>query len=138
MSFTIDGIDELLHDIQAMAAAVGEDGRVQTNTLKSAAEPIHRQMKANASSDPNIITGALHGSIRIGKVKKHGTGKRITIGVHHSEMSAYYSNPVEFGHAGPAPAPAHPFVRPAFDTTKDEAYEIIKEELRAALRRKGG
>ena len=30
---------------------------------------------------------------------------------------------------GPAPAPAHPFVRPAFDTRCEDAYEEIKRVL---------
>ena len=78
---------------------------------------------------------ALHSSIHTGKVKqKRGGGKQITIGVHHSENGAYYANPVEFGHGGPAPAPAHPFVRPAFDTRADEAFSEIKRVLRDELK----
>ena len=86
-------------------------------------------MLSNASTDPKIITGDLHGSIRTGNVRKNrGGGKRITIGVHHSDRGAYYANPVEFGHGGPAPA--HPFVRPAFDVKADAAFEEIKRVLR--------
>ena len=59
---------------------------------------------------------------------------REPIGVHHSENGAYYANPVEFGHGGPAPAPAHPFVRPAFDTRADEAFSEIKRVLRDELK----
>ena len=60
-------------------------------------------------------------------------GQTITIGVHHSEADAFYANPVEYGHGGPAPAPAHPFVRPAFDVRQDEAYSIIRDGLRDAI-----
>ena len=92
------------------------------------------QMLHNASTDPKQITGDLHDSIRTGNVrKKAGGGKKITIGVHYKDKGAYYANPVEFGHGGPAPAPAHPFVRPAFDTRSDEAYEEIKRVLRDEL-----
>ena len=41
-----------------------------------------------------------------------------------------------YGHGGPAPAPAHPFVRPAFDTRADEAYEEMKRVLRDELKNK--
>ena len=34
---------------------------------------------------------------------------------------------------GPAPAPAHPFVRPAFDTRVEESYSIMKTILRDEL-----
>ncbi len=30
-------------------------------------------------------------------------------------------------------APAHPYIRPAYDVRQDEAYEIIREGLRNAL-----
>ena len=54
-------------------------------------------MLHNASTDPKIITGALHDSIHTGKVKRRRAGgKAITIGVHHAEKGAYYANPVEF------------------------------------------
>ena len=104
--------------------------------LEAAAQPIHRQMKANASKDPKIITGVLNRSIRIGPVKKRRkSGKSITIGVHRKEEGAYYATPVEYGHGGPAPAPAHPFIRPAYDTRADEAYGIIRDGLRDAIDR---
>ncbi|MEG0936294.1 MAG: hypothetical protein RSJ41_12060, partial [Clostridia bacterium] len=65
--------------------------------------------------------------------KRSSGGKAITIGVHHSEKGAFYANQVEYGHGGPAPAPAHPFVRPAFDTMVDEAYGVMKAILRDEL-----
>ena len=34
-----------------------------------------------------------------------------------------------------APAPAHPFIRPAYDTRADEAYGIIRDGLRDAIDR---
>ena len=46
---------------------------------------------------------------------------------------SYYPSFVEFGHAGPAPAPAHPYIRPAYDARADESYEIIREGLRDAI-----
>lgn len=71
------------------------------------------------------------GSTTRPKQKREG-GKQITIGIHHSENGAYYANPVEFGHGGPAPA--HPFVRPAFDARADEAFSEIKRVLRDELK----
>ena len=77
-------------------------------------------MLHNASTDPKIITGALHDSIHTGKVKRRPCrwGKAITIGVHHAEKGAYSTQtPVEFGHGGlpraraslRAPRLRHPF-----------------------------
>ena len=136
MPLTINGLDELYNDMTAMAGAVGNESRVIDKALKAGAVPIEEQMKANASSDPKIISGDLYSSIRTHGVrqKRGGSGKQITIGVKHSEKGAYYSNPVEYGHGGPAPAPMHPFVRPAFDVRYPDACEEIKRVLRDALK----
>ena len=138
MSMEVSGGVELREDIARMAdllRASGENGsRACSWILQNAAQPVLEQMLHNASSDPKIITGALHGSIRTHSVRKSRSGgKYITIGVKHSEKGAYYANPVEKGHGGPAPAPAHPFVRPAFDVRKDEAYQIMKKILKDEL-----
>lgn len=137
MPLNVDGLDGLLTDIAGMAARLDADGAgapTARSILEAAAQPIHQQMKANASSNPKIITGVLHDSIAIGSVKKRRRGgKHITIGVHRKEHGAYYATPVEYGHGGPAPAPAHPFIRPAYDTREDEAYEIIRQGLRDAI-----
>lgn len=139
MPLDTQGFDGLASDIAGMASRMDADGAgapVARRILEAAAQPIHQQMKANASKDPQIITGVLNRSIRIGPVKKRRkSGKSITIGVHRKEEGAYYATPVEYGHGGPAPAPAHPFIRPAYDTRADEAYEIIRDGLRDAIDR---
>ena len=122
MPMELQGFDNLKDDLTNMASNL-EFGAGVNRALQEGAKPIEEQMLHNASSDPQIITGALHDSIRTHSVRKSRSGgKYITIGVKHSQKGAYYANPVEKGHGGPAPAPAHPFVRPAFDVRKDEAY----------------
>ena len=139
MPLETQGFDGLASDIAGMAGRMDADGAgapAARRILEAAARPIHQQMKANASRDPKIITGVLSRSIRIGPVKKRRqSGKSITIGVHRKEEGAYYATPLEYGHGGPAPAPAHPFIRPAYDTRADEAYEIIRDGLRDAIDR---
>ena len=136
MAIELRGFDDLKDDLINMAAAL-DQGQGVNRALQAGAAPIEEQMLHNASIDPKIITSDLHDSIRTGNVKKNREGgKRITIGVHHSERGAFYSNPVEFGHGGPAPAPAHPFVRPAFDVKAPEAFEEIKRVLRGEISNK--
>ena len=98
MPMSISGLDDLSNDLSKMAAALGDEGHVIDKALKAGAVPIEEQMKANASSDPKIITGDLYSSIHTHGVrqKRGGSGKQITIGVKHSEKGAFYSNPVEF------------------------------------------
>ena len=133
VAIELRGLDDLKDDLINMAAAL-EQGPGVNRALQAGAAPIEEQMLHNASSDPKIISGDLHDSIRTGAVKKRRDGgKRITIGVHHKERGAYYANPVEFGHGGPAPAPAHPFVRPAFDVKASDAFEEMKRVLREEI-----
>ncbi len=135
------GFDDLIGDINKMARALNtadEGAPAARRILQAAAVPVEAQMKANASSNPQIQSGALHGAIHTGKVKKHKqTGMHITIGVHRKDWSEedYYPAYVEYGHGGPHPAPAHPYVRPAFDARQDEAYGIIRSGLLDELRK---
>ncbi len=134
MSLEISGITDLLNDINAMAARLDENSQAAKTILANAAVPIHEQMQRNASTNPKKRSGKIYRSIKIGSIKKRrGGGNRITVGVHRKAEGAYYVVPVEYGHGGPAPAPPHPFVRPAFDTRADEAYGIIKEGLIKAI-----
>ena len=136
-----EGLSELRIQIAEMASALDTEGAGAAVTriiLERAAVPVHDQMKQNASKDPRIITGALHEAINIGSVRKRAQGgKYITIGVHRKDWSEedYYPAYVEYGHGGPGPAPSHPYIRPAYDVTEDEAYELIRDGLRDALDR---
>ena len=141
MSMNIEGLDELRTQIAEMASALDTEGAGAAVTriiLESAAVPVHEQMRQNASKDPKIITGALHDAISIGGVRRRARGgKYITIGVHRKDWGEedYYPAYVEYGHGGPGPAPSHPYIRPAYDVTEDEAYELIRDGLRDALDR---
>ena len=93
MPLETQGFGDLENDLTNMAAAL-EFGSGVDRALLAGAKPIEEQMLHNASTDPKIITGALHDSIHTGKVKKRRLGgKAVTIGVHHAEKGAYYANP---------------------------------------------
>ncbi len=85
MLMELQGFDNLKDDLTNMASNL-EFGAGVNRALQEGAKPIEEQMLHNASSDPQIITGALHDSIRTHSVRKsHSGGKYITIGVKHSE-----------------------------------------------------
>ncbi len=102
MPMNVDGLDHLMTDIAGMASAMDADGAgapTAKRILEEAAVPIHQQMKANASKNPKIISGKLHGALNIGKVKKRRNGgKHITIGVHRKDWDGdtYYPAYVEY------------------------------------------
>ena len=123
----------LQQDFERMAQ-VAEPAQIQ-NTLEEAAQPILDQMRQNASSNPSPRSGKLRGALNTGNAGKGGSAS-ITIGVHRKDWSGdeYYPAYVEFGHGGPRPAPAHPFVRPAIDARADEALNLLCEKVAQALK----
>ena len=126
MGLSISGMDALVQDLSVMLTKVESKA-----ILEEGAQPLLEQMKQNASSNPKIISGKLHGTLGI-----KATEKGVTVGVHRSAWSGddfYYPAAVEYGHGGPHPAPPHPFVRPAVDAKGEEALEHIKEQIRQAL-----
>ena len=130
MGFKMNNLNELRNDLQRM-------NNIQTDgILENAAKPILSQMKQNASSDPKRQSGDLYNALSA-NIKKRKSGSKVTIGVHRKDWKneEYYPAYVEYGHAGPQPAPAHPFVRPAFDTKKDEAYQMIRNGLNSEIRK---
>jgi hypothetical protein len=71
---------------------------------------------------------------RLGFKRPMGIRKR---GKHKGE--AFYQDPaniahlVEYGHGGPAPAPAYPHLRPAVDCNKEAVMEDIAEAVREEI-----
>lgn len=142
MSMELHGNMELREDVTQMADMLrtsgGNGSRACNWILQNAAQPVLTQMLHNASTDPKRRTGKLLRSIKIGRVvRKRKGGYRVTVGIHRKDGGAEYGNPVEFGHGGPHPAPPHPFVRPSFEASVDEAYAKMKEQLKQALDARG-
>lgn len=126
------GFVELTDDLMKMAANIS--GAVIDDVLRAAAEPVLDQAKANIKTR----SGDLARSLTIGSVKTwRSGGKYITIGAHKGSPAQVYAGPVEFGHGGPHPAGAHPYMRPAYDAKKDEAYIKIREALQQAIEKIG-
>jgi len=135
---TVRGFSDLTKDIRDIGMALDNDSAAIKRALEAGIEPIYEQMKQNTLTDPKKISGVLHDSIKVGRVvTRRKGGKQIDAGVHRNQMDgdkkAYYANPVEFGHGGPAPAPPHPFVQPAFDLRAEEAYMEIRRVLQNEL-----
>lgn len=122
------GFIELADDLMKMAENMS--GASVDAALKSAAEPVLRQAKANVQTK----SGKLADSLTIGGVKTRRGGKYITIGAHKGSPAQEYAGPVEFGHGGPHPAGAHPYLRPAYDAEQDNAYNILKSALSDGLK----
>ena len=86
MPLDTQGFDGLASDIAGMASRMDADGSgapVAKRILEAAAQPIHQQMKANATKDPRRRSVDLHDALKVGSVRRSKKrGRHITIGVH--------------------------------------------------------
>lgn len=135
-----EGFEELVSDLTKMASVLADDQgdgfkKTAKNVLNDAAAPMLADMIQRAPKR----SGTLKSALKIGKVlrRKKGGGYTIKVGS-QKDNDAYYASWVEFGHGGPKPAPEHPFIRPAYEATKDESYGIIRERLQDELKKIGG
>lgn len=113
-------------------AGNAESRAIVDRALKAAAVPVRDKIIENIDKGGHIWTGRLHNAVSIGRtIGVRKSGYRIKIGVIGN--GAPHAHLVEFGHGGPKPAPEHPFMAPAYEATKEEAYGILREQLKAAL-----
>ena len=139
MAVTIDGLDSLQKDMQKLQDQLGSGaGPVVSEALNAGADIMLAEIQSNARSELNLGSkrNALYPSLQKGRVKSRASGgSTIEIGSFMSALRAeiFYAGFVEFGHGGPAPAPPHPFVRPAFDTKVEEAYRAMKQVLETGI-----
>lgn len=127
MPIDIQGTDILLSELERMMPTdMDADG-----ALEGGAQVVEEEMIRLA---PVGESGNLKDAIKAGKpkgsVKK---GRTIDVGIRRKDIKLkdgeYYPAFVEYGHGGPRPAPPHPFIRPAWDAKKDEAYNKMKQAV---------
>ena len=123
MAITLSGTEVLLSDLEKM---IPSDTNVDA-ALAEGAEVIAREMRQLAP----VKSGKLKSAIKVGKARNGRNGRQVTVGIHRRDFSGddYYPAYVEYGHGGPRPAPPHPYIRPAFDLKKDEAWSIVKQAV---------
>ena len=131
MAITLSGTEVFLSDLERMIPA---DTDVDA-ALAEGAEVIAREMRQLAP----VKSGKLKNAIKVGKARNGRNGRQVTVGIHRRDFSGdeYYPAYVEYGHGGPRPAPPHPFIRPAFDLKKDEAWNTVKQAVIDQMNAKG-
>lgn len=131
MAITLSGTEVFLSDLEKM---IPSDTNVDA-ALAEGAEVIAREMRRLAP----VKSGKLKSAIKVGKARNGRNGRQVTVGIHRRDFSGddYYPAYVEYGHGGPRPAPPHPFIRPAFDLKKDEAWSIVKQAVIDQMNAKG-
>jgi HK97 gp10 family phage protein len=124
VDINLSGMDDLIDQLDLM---VSNSKQVIDDALKSAAEPI----LADAQQTTAFVdrSGRLRKSLAISKTQIKKGQTYVLAG--SLKKGIYYARLVEYGHST---ARAHPFMAPAFERHKEEAYQIIKEKLTEALK----
>lgn len=135
--FELEGWDEMLREVERLPDRMKRNELLKI--MRRVAKPTVRAAKANVSS----ISGRLERSIGsiTGRSKKY---PNVQVGPRaKGKNEGFHGHLVEFGHGGPNPAPAHPFMRPAYDQTKgmvtqDAARQVAKYLQKRANQLKNG
>lgn len=118
----LSGISDLKDVLERMVDNVTA---VENDALQAAAEPILSEAKQTTAFHDR--SGKLRKSLSISNFKIKG--KYVLVGA--LGKNVFYSRMVEFGTSKAMP---HPFLMPAFEHHREEAYEIIKQKLTEALK----
>lgn len=118
------GYDDLIKRLTEM----DKKGNAIANTaLRTAAGPVMNDMVERAPKR----RGRGKEAIKVGRISTLKGGKVISIGIHKAErddgLHMYYQE------YGTSRHPAHPFIRPAFESKKKEAFDLIKAEAKKGL-----
>jgi HK97 gp10 family phage protein len=130
MGVETSGFLELTAELQDLAYQLGEGGADTElhDLMRAAGQPVLEQAKANCK----VISGTLQKSLTVVTKKSKDGRYKARIGAQKGSQG-YYATFVEYGHGGPHPALPHPFLDPAYDVQKENAYGIIKTLLGAMV-----
>lgn len=121
----IDGIQDFVDDLTRMYGSIEN---IADEALQAGGKVIlDEASRTNAFNDR---TGTLRKAIKLGKTKGSKGQKYVLIGVFKKD--AYYGRFIEYGTKKKS---ARPFLRPAFETKKDEALKEIGRVLKEAIDR---
>ncbi|HDK7182949.1 TPA: HK97 gp10 family phage protein [Clostridium botulinum] len=123
-SMELGGMDELIRKIED----IGKAGtRIENAALKKAGELIVEEAKNNVP----VKTEKLKKGLKVSGVHKKNGNKFVLAGIQKGDNSRiFYGKFLEFG---TSKMKAQPFMGQAYESKKEEAKEIIKQELKNAL-----
>lgn len=122
----LEGMESILSKIEEM----GEKGsRIQNKALKKAGGIILKEAKQTSAFKDK--SGELRKGLNLSGIRNKGNRKYILVGIQKGDNSRiFYGKFLEFG---TSKMPAKPFMAPAYESKKEEAKEIIKQEIKNAL-----
>jgi HK97 gp10 family phage protein len=117
-----------LEGLKAMRAAFKALPEVTRDRLNEATEKTAFSLLQRALALVPVLTGALKSKLNWTISRTTGIAKvGIEKGLVGDENPALYGHLVEFGHAGPHPAPAHPFMIPAAEAEREPYLDRCRD-----------
>lgn len=128
-AFKIQGIEELQGELDNLlrdvtSQSVGKD--MKDVFVKAALE-----VRDDARQRVAVKTG----NLKKGIFAARGDNNKPSAIVGVNYKIAPHAHLVEFGHAGPHPAPPHPYMRPAVENKRDRVRQILSDGLREIVDR---
>jgi len=125
-SIYLKGLDQLERQANKLIKEVNSE---KTKLLLAQARIVRDRIKARA---PRGATGNLKKAAYAKGIPASMGGPAVAFaGIR--PRKAPHAHLVEYGHGGPHPAPAHPFVRPAWDGCKEEVKRNIELGLKKTV-----
>lgn len=127
----LDKINAEALDLSSLAAPALQSGaKLILDKAKQNLQTPTLHHKGDAYFDKNSIESkTLYNSLKLSRPSVKAKIKYINVLT--KDPAAHL---VEFGHGGKAPAPAHPFLMPAFQSKRNECEEIMAQVLSEAIR----
>ncbi len=127
---------KLLGDVELQRRLYALPEKLQKKAVRPALKAAAKVVLATAKANCPILTGAMKRSLKVRALKSSRriganfgslimTGKREELGI-NPFAPGYYPMSVEFGHGN---VPAHPFLRPALDTNRENVKGILRREI---------
>lgn len=125
----IEGLRELERALAELPKATGKN--VLRRVAVRALEPVMEAARARAPVDKGTLKESLNVSTKLSKRQQRLNARRVaqskaSVELYAGPTALPHAHLVEFGTVKMAP---QPFMRPAWDATKNKALEIIKSEL---------
>jgi HK97 gp10 family phage protein len=124
------GLQDCIQSLQKVERAFN-DQALKECLLPSAIE-VRDRARALApvgSKSPTRKDGTPRRHLRDAIFAARGKHDEASVIVGVDRLQVPHAHLIEFGHGGPRPAPAHPYLRPAFDAVKNQILERFGEEV---------
>ena len=128
----LKGDKRLLRKIEQLRAA--SQRKIMRPAIRRGLSPINKEAKRRAPVKSGALKKALGTKVTTTRRKEILGMVGVRKGDQYDGDPARYAHLVEYGHGGKNPAPAHPFLRPALDAKRGEAFQVIATTAKARLK----